>query len=148
VLAPVSKLLSTSPAFGAVTDVLCRLPGRLFPGEPKTLYALAAQFKITSYFNLGRDLDNWKSWLANHGPVLTRVDVDRTWDNAKQTGGNLDEYLPATARGGHAVAFVGYTTDRFIVRNSWGLDWGHKGFGYASPQYAQAAFTEAYGVVS
>lgn len=40
------------------------------------------------------------------------------------------------------VALVGYTSDRFIVRNSW----GDKGFGYASIAYAQAAFTEAYGV--
>jgi Papain family cysteine protease len=50
-----------------------------------------------------------------------------------------------TARGGHAVALVGYTPDRFIVRNSWGTGWGDGGFAYASLAYAQDAFTEAYG---
>ena len=52
-----------------------------------------------------------------------------------------------TAGGGHAIALIGYTPDRFIVRNSWGKDWGDKGFGYATDQYAEEAFTEAYGVV-
>jgi C1A family cysteine protease len=72
--------------------------------------------------------------------------VDATWDDASFTGGNLDEFQPNTTRGGHAVAIVGYTPDRFIVRNSWGTSWGDKGFGYASLSYAQDAFTEAYGV--
>ena len=73
--------------------------------------------------------------------------MDRTWQNAKETAGNLDAYKPATARGGHAVAIVGYTPDRFIVRNSWGTtQWGDKGFAYASLAYAQDAFTEAYGI--
>ena len=45
------------------------------------------------------------------------------------------------------IALVGYTPDRFIVRNSWGPDWGDKGFVYASLAYAKAAFTESYGVV-
>ena len=78
---------------------------------------------------------------------MTRLDVDATWDNAKKTNGNLDVYQPNTTRGGHAVALVGYTPDRFIVRNSWGTElWGDKGFGYASESYASEAFTEAYGV--
>jgi Papain family cysteine protease len=51
-----------------------------------------------------------------------------------------------TARGGHAVSIVGYKSDRFIIRNSWGTGWGDKGFGYASLADAQDAFTEACGV--
>ncbi len=43
------------------------------------------------------------------------------------------------------VCLVGYTKDYFIARNSWGTDWGDKGFAYAYNDYALAAFTEAYG---
>ena len=141
--------LDIARKYGAVRDsVLPFKDGKLYPDKAETFYALASQLKISSYFSLGVDLDSWRTWLATQGPILTRLNVDATWDHAKATGGNLDTYQPTTTRGGHAVAFVGYTATRFIIRNSWGTTlWGDKGFGFASVAYAQAAFTEAYGVV-
>jgi len=114
-------------------------------GDERMFYALAAQRRIASYFNLGKNLATWRAWIANNGPILTRLDVDTTWDNVAPNG-HLDVYDAAHTRGGHCVALVGYTQDRFIVRNSWGNSWGDRGFAYASDQYAKAAFTEAYGV--
>ncbi len=139
--------LDIARKYGAVRETVLPFDsGKLYGGDVKSFYALAAQLKISSYFNLGRDLAAWKAWLATKGPILTRLEVDATWDDAPANKGNLDLYRPNTVRGGHAVALVGYTADRFIVRNSWGTSWGDKGFGYASAAYAQAAFTEAYGV--
>ena len=139
--------LDVARKYGMVRDsVISFEPINLYPGMAQTFYALAAQLKIASYFNLSTNPANWRAWLANNGPILTRLNVDATWDNATYTKGNLDVYQPNTTRGGHAVALVGYTPDRFIVRNSWGTGWGDKGFGYASVAYAKAAFTEAYGV--
>lgn len=139
--------LDVARNFGVVRD--SDLPfgsGTLFQGSANTFYAIAAQRRIASYFNLGRDLQRWRNWLANNGPILTRLDVDQTWYDASNNGGRLDNYQRLTTQGGHAVALVGYTSDRFIVRNSWGTDWGDAGFGYASTDYATDAFTEAYGV--
>jgi hypothetical protein len=139
--------------FGVVTDSV--LPFENAPGTPElysagdedTFYALAAKRKIASYFNLGTGLANWRAWIAHHGPVLTRLDVDTTWDACGPANhGKLPKYDAAHTRGGHCVALVGYTSDHFIVRNSWGSAWGDNGFGYASNAYAGAAFTEAYGV--
>jgi len=139
--------LDIARKFGAVLDeVLPFKSGKLYRYEAKTFYALAAQLKIIGYFNLATKLSSWRTWLATKGPILTRLNVDATWDNADGTQGKLDVYLPETAHGGHAVALVGYTPDHFIVRNSWGTGWGDNGFAYASHAYAQAAFTEAYGV--
>jgi hypothetical protein len=119
----------------------------------QSFYAQAAILKILSYYSL-RLVPGpipvtiiWKNWIATKGPILTRLGVDRTWDNATNTHGNLDTYYPDTIRGGHAVAMVGYTQDRFIIRNSWGTGWGDKGYAYASMKYAMAAFTEAYGII-
>jgi hypothetical protein len=140
--------LDIARKFGTVLDpVVPFASGKLYPGPASTFYALATQRRIASYFNLGTAPASWRKWIAGNGPVLTRLDVDATWDQAAETGGKLETYQPGTARGGHAVALVGYTPDYFIVRNSWGTDWGDKGFAYASNAYAGAAFTEAYGVV-
>jgi hypothetical protein len=133
--------------WGAVRDtVLPFRTGALYVGEVATFYAIATQLKIAAYFNLGSALAGWRTWLAGSGPILTRLNVDATWDNATATKGKLTTYKPSTARGGHAVALVGYTTTGFIVRNSWGTGWGDKGYAYASNAYAAKAFTEAYGM--
>lgn len=141
--------LDVARHYGAVRD--SALPfgsGKLFDGDVNTFYSIAVQLKIIAYFNLGRSLSQWRQWLAANGPILTRLSVDQTWDQAVQSNGNLDAYKAETARGGHAVAFVGYTSDRFIVRNSWGTGWGDDGYAYASLDYAEKAFTEAYGVTT
>jgi len=133
--------------WGTVEDTLLPFAsGKLYPGTEGEFYAIAATGRISAYFNLGTNPTAWKNWLSQNGPILTRLGVDATWDGATGTNGNLDVYQPQTNRGGHAVALVGYTPDRFIVRNSWGTAWGDKGYAYASYGYAQAAFTEAYGV--
>src|SRR5215208_1936376 len=143
----IKTALDIARKFGVVTDpTLPFASGKLYPQDAKTFYAIAALRKVLAYFNLDTNLSSWRAWLATKGPILTRLDVDRTWDEATANGGNLDEYKSKTARGGHAIALVGYTPDRFIVRNSWGTRWGDKGYAYASLAYAQEAFTEAYGV--
>jgi Papain family cysteine protease len=139
--------LDVARKFGSVTDtVLPFKGGTLYTGEVPTFYAISTQRKIASYFNLGTNLADWRKWIANHGPILTRLDVDATWDAATETKGKLAKYQPSTTRGGHCVALVGYTTTGFIVRNSWGTSWGDQGFAYPSNAYASKAFTEAYGV--
>ena len=130
------------------TDLPFHISTNMYLGDENVFYAGCAQRRITSYFNLGKNLDQWKNWLATKGPILAGLSVDASWDNAKLTGGKIDVFQPATVRGGHAIAVVGYRTDgRFIVRNSWGTGWGDQGFGYVSSQYIAAGFFgESYGV--
>lgn len=136
--------------YGTVTEAALpfHIATKMYTGNENSFYATAASRKIAAYFNLRKDVNQWKSWLAGHGPILAGLSVDATWDNAAATGGKLDKFQPTTVRGGHAIAVVGYRTDgRFIIRNSWGTAWGDKGFGYASAAYiAGAFFDESYGV--
>ncbi|MFL6846003.1 MAG: C1 family peptidase [Allosphingosinicella sp.] len=137
--------------YGAVPEALLpfHVNTNLYLGNEDSFYATAATRKIASYFNLFRNLPDWRNWLATHGPLLVGLNVDRTWDRANDTLGKLDIFQPNTVRGGHAVAVVGYRADgRFIVRNSWGTAWGDNGFAYPSEAYINAAFyNESYGVV-
>lgn len=139
--------LDVARNFGCVEDsILPFKPEQLYQGEPETFYAMTSRYMIRNYFNMSKPetkLDEWRKWIATKGPILTRLDVDDTW---MECTGDLDNYDPNNVYGGHAVALVGYTEDRFIVRNSWGEEWGDKGYAYASIDYAKTAFDEAYGV--
>lgn len=129
-------------------DLPFHINTKMYVGAENSFYASCAQRKIASYVNLELNLTNWKTWLAQQGPILAALQVDSSWDNATTNGGKIDVFKPSTVRGGHAIAIVGYRTDgRFIVRNSWGTTWGDNGFGYLKPAYIQAAFfNESYGV--
>lgn len=150
--------LDIARKYGMVRDsVLPFVGGKLYTDTVNVFYAVASQLRISGYFSLRQQivlptmmsvvLGKWRKWLATGGPILTRLDVDDTWLGVG-IDGNLATYHPETALGGHAVALVGYDKDHFIVRNSWGPNWGDGGFAYATNSYAFAAFTEAYGVVA
>lgn len=131
--------------------------GILSSREESKFYALAAKRRINGYFNLRdgikkiEDLKVWRKWIFYHGPIVVHIDIDETWSNLliadDKKAGKLDTYISGSTFGGHACALVGYTKDHFIVRNSWGIEWGHDGFAYATDSYALDAFTDAYGVV-
>lgn len=152
----IKQALEIAKKYGCVREsILPFKSGKLFKGETGEFYALANTLRIDSYVPL-RDIDQWKQWLAFEGPILTRLDVDSNWNKLQnKSSGILDNYEIPTRPAGHAVAIVGYTSERFIVRNSWGTYWGDKGFAYTSIDYAKNAFKfrwnggdglEAYGV--
>ncbi|WP_335948446.1 C1 family peptidase [Salipiger bermudensis] len=138
--------LDVARKLGCVTErVLPFDREEVFTGTEAGFYSRASRLKIASYHNLGRSLTDWRQWLYQNGPILTRLNVDNAFYNAAQTGGRLTQHDP-NARGGHAVSLVGYTREGFIVRNSWSARWGDRGFALATDSYAESAFTEAYGV--
>jgi hypothetical protein len=167
--------LRVAQKYGCVLDEVLSMEGENVLSKMNRIrfYTKAAQLRIASYHNLGRNLGNWHRWLAFQGPILTRLSVDKTWMSPPEDG-HLKEYEPELSGilgepepipenpgderppptgpgdgglGGHAVCLVGYAEDYFIVRNSWGKKWGDGGFAYAHNEYASRAFTEAYGVI-
>jgi hypothetical protein len=61
--------------------------GKLYGGKASTFYATAALRKILAYFNLGSNLTDWRNWLASNGPIMVRLDVDSTSDDASSPAG-------------------------------------------------------------
>lgn len=75
----IKAALDVARRYGSVRDaVLPFLRFVLYQGDTKTFYAIAANLKISAYFNLGANQDNWRTWLATNGPIVTRLEVDAT----------------------------------------------------------------------
>ena len=86
----------------------------------------------------------WKKWLSENGPILVKLDVDFNFYSAR--GRILKTYGSNEAYQKHAVLIVGFNDDGFKIRNSWGAEWGDKGYIWVSYDYAFQAIDEAYGI--
>lgn len=146
------QALITAKKVGALKADILPFKGKMAKIPESKFKETAAKLKITAYFNLidrKKDKINmFKNWLAQRGPILTCLDVDSSWDNLMKNGKDtMEKYMKNKDERGHAVSIVGYTPTHFIIRNSWGPKWGNNGFGFASYEYVNEAFKEAYGIV-
>jgi len=95
------------------------------------VYAIASQHKVLSYQRVSRTLSQMRGCLAAGYPFVLGFTVYTAFEGkAVAKSGTLN--LPGPREkvlGGHAVLAVGYedVAQRFIVRNSWGGDWGQDG---------------------
>lgn len=109
---------------------------RRFSTEP-TSYAksAASQHKRFQYMAIPHDLTLIKKCLADGYPVSFGFAIYTSFMTATVARTGIVP-TPDTSRerilGGHAMTIVGYDDDtqRFIVANSWGSDWGDEGFCY------------------
>ncbi|MBC7372137.1 MAG: hypothetical protein H7326_11255 [Bdellovibrionaceae bacterium] len=83
------------------------------------------------------DVDSVKSALQN-GPVMTTLSV---YSDFITYSGGVYKHTSGEMLGGHAISIIGYddSTQSYIIRNSWGQDWGEQGFG-------RVAYTDTSGV--
>lgn len=96
-------------------------------------YSLALAVKAINY----RSIDNTNKQLVVNAllqgfPVVFGMTVYESFESNQvaQTGIIPMPSLSESAIGGHCMSIVGYRKedDSFIVRNSWGLDWGQGGY--------------------
>jgi C1A family cysteine protease len=103
-------------------------------------YAQAKLHTISSYQRLS-STDEMRACLAAGYPFVFGFTVYESFESETMARTGVLNLPKKSERaiGGHAVCAVGYDdkTQRFLVRNSWGLDWGKKGY-FAMP-YAYLA---------
>jgi C1A family cysteine protease len=143
--------LKTARKIGALKANLFPFHGKMVTIKENNFLDIAGKLKVKSFFNLVKNhrkdkLEVFKAWLYYNGPILTCLDCDDSWFYVNRDG-LMNKYIKNKYESGHAMSIVGYTPTHFIIRNSWGHGWGDKGFAYASYDYAQKAFKEAYGIV-
>jgi C1A family cysteine protease len=83
----------------------------------------ALNYKIKGYSTIST-IDGLKKALYLYGPCLIAFPVYNY--TMKMWHKSSNEQLI----GGHAMTVVGYNKTSFIIRNSWGISWGDKGYTY------------------
>jgi C1A family cysteine protease len=106
---------------------------------PAIAYTDGAKNRVLSYQRVSRVLNQFKGCLASGYPFVFGFTVYDSFESAAvaQSGhANMPQPGESVA-GGHAVVAVGYDDKNqwFIVRNSWGVDWGMHGYFTLPYQY-------------
>ena len=99
---------------------------------PDACYQAGLQHKAILYQRVVRDLVQMKGCLASGYPFVFGFSVYQSFEGPEvaQTGHAPMPQHGEKLLGGHAVMAVGYDDDNqwFIVRNSWGTNWGMQGY--------------------
>lgn len=99
---------------------------------PQRCYAAAATHRLGEYQRLAQNLQQLRGCIANGHPFVFGFLIHASFERqAVITSGHAP--MPAAGEaqlGGHAVLGVGYDdlNQRFLVRNSWGTNWGLRGY--------------------
>ncbi len=102
-------------------------------------YKNALKYRAVEYQRVDRDLDQFKGCLASGFPFVFGFTVYSRFEGpeARRTGILQMPSPSEKVVGKHAVLAVGFddSIQRFLVRNSWGADWGMKGYFTMPYQY-------------
>lgn len=98
----------------------------------------ATGHRIHSYYRIYEEgqerIDRILEALRAHHPVVFGTLIDGTFKALRD-----DSVLTVPVEdtlGGHALIVVGYIQGKgFIIKNSWGIEWGDYGFCYMTPEY-------------
>lgn len=130
---------------------------RTFDDEPSTfVYAVADNYETLRYFShdpsgtpSDRVLDSVKRYLAYGIPSMFGFYGFPSFNHTNVKGGIPYPCPGEGARWGHAIVAVGYddnmkikntkcnkeTVGALLIRNSWGVGWGDKGYGWLPYDY-------------
>lgn len=120
-----------------------------FAIEPPASLARSDRYhRVIEYRAVASSSIDMGSCLSQGYPFAFGFDVYESFENlhsqnALYNPGPNEQYL-----GGHAVVCVGYipSTSRWIVRNSWGPDWGDKGHFYVPTAWMARNASDAWTV--
>lgn len=98
--------------------------------------------KIQNWGWVDHDIESIKTALIEHGPLIICIFV---WTDFFYYTGGVYEHKWGTRAGGHVVTITGYddSNECWIVKNSWGSNWGENGWFRMS--YHADMFAEWYG---
>jgi len=119
--------------YGVCAESLCPYHVRDYKKKPSAAaYADALKRKALAYQRVAQTEDAITHCLAWNRPIVFGIMVYESFESDEVAASGIVP-MPGPHEqclGGHAVLMVGYDLDKrmFLVRNSWGPDWGISGY--------------------
>lgn len=101
-------------------------------------HKIQAAYRIPDTGNPQDRIDACIAALRAQHPIVFGTQVSSDFENLL---GTATQKPPTTSVGGHAMVIVGWIGGLFLVKNSWGIDWGEGGYAYFDPSYISWALT-------
>ena len=107
-------------------------PVKFTDHPPAVCYDNALHNIVTSYSSVPQNLTQMKTLLSVGHPICVGISIYDSFESDEVAASGMVP-MPRQKEnmlGGHAVLIVGYSvaTSMFLVRNSWGADWGIGGY--------------------
>ena len=132
--------MSVLQKIGVCPELLDPYIINIFTNKPTVIdLQTAGKYKISNYYRVNT-LNDLKLALAEGLPVVLGIMVYESFesDSVAKTGlVPMPNISQEQLLGGHAVCAVGYNDNKgyVVVRNSWGVEWGDKGYFYLPYSY-------------
>lgn len=125
---------------GIPPESTCKYDIARFKRKPSsTAYRAAGNHQVLEYQRVDRNIPLMRQLLADGVPFVFGFSVYESFTSAtvSSTGVMTMPTSNESLLGGHAIMCVGYDhpAGRFILRNSWGPNWGDKGYFYMPYDY-------------
>ncbi|KAK3994275.1 hypothetical protein QBC44DRAFT_392743 [Cladorrhinum sp. PSN332] len=95
-------------------------------------------------------IEDQKRWLSEYGPIVATFALyEDFWDWKDEKGDKVYSYNGiARETGNHIALIVGYDDAKqaWLLKNSWGPEWGNKGFVYIAYDNANIDYWTKYGL--
>ena len=92
-------------------------------------------------------LDDARKVLSAGCPVHISINTGAGFSDIGRDGMFSAAEAPSGQHGRHAMLMVGYTGNFYIVKNSWGTDWGDQGYCYIPKKVLEASDPELIAVL-